>query len=79
MLPVKVAQSHRIRLRLPPSPSPGFSCFIGKWLSSLNGIQELMAAGFGIVKINKSVIICTLSSVFKIHAGWDFPELAMCT
>lgn len=31
-----------------------------------------MAAGIESAKINTSVIICTLSSVFKIHAGWDF-------
>lgn len=34
-----------------------------------------MAAGINSAKINNSVIICTLSSVFKIHAGWDFPNL----
>jgi hypothetical protein len=36
-----------------------------------DGVEELMAAGTKHAKINKSVIICTLSSVFKIHAGWD--------
>lgn len=34
-----------------------------------------MVAGIKSVKINNSVIICTLSSVFKIHAGWNFPHL----
>lgn len=41
-------------------------------------MEELMAAGIKHAKINKSVIICTLSSVFKIRAGWGFPNLEIC-
>ena len=36
-----------------------------------------MAAGIKSAKINNSVIIRTLSSVFKIYAGGDFPHLEM--
>lgn len=42
------------------------------------GTEELLAAGIKSAKINNRVIICTIPSALKIHAGWDFPNLEMC-
>lgn len=40
--------------------------------------EKLVVTGIKHTEINTSVIICTLSSVFKIHAGRDFLNLEMC-
>lgn len=58
-------------------PFPAKLMFYIKMAFIFHGIEELLAAGIESAKINNSVIICTLSSVFKILAGWDFPHLEM--
>lgn len=62
---------------MPPLSSQTLMLHI-KMAFIFHGMEELMAAGIKSAKINNSVITCTLSSAFKIHASWDFPNLEMC-
>lgn len=62
---------------LPPPFSNPSLMFYMKIAFIFLGMEELVVPGIKHTKINTSVIICTLSSVFKIHAGWDVLNLEM--
>lgn len=77
MLPIKVTKKPQKNVPLPPSFSNPSLMFYMKIAFIFLGMEELVVAGIKHTKINTSVIICTLSSVFKIHAGWDVLNLEM--
>lgn len=62
---------------LPPPFSNPSLMFYMKIAFIFLGMEKLVVPGIKHTKINTSVIICTLSSVFKIHAGWDVLNLEM--